>query len=432
MNPNPAHDRAEGALPRSEPRVGIVSSDAALVEHLGIALGDVELIAAPSRDAVANDNAGVPQMLVVDDTEDSGEIVLEVPNPREQRAAVRYAYERDALDALISDLQSRIPASTKADDPFATIRGASKQIELVREQLRSVSRFADVSVLVLGDTGTGKELVARALHEATFGPEAPFVAINCAAIPEHLIESELFGHEAGAYTGARGAKVGLLEAAAGGSVFLDEVGEMPAALQPKLLRVLESREFRRIGSTKTRAFEARVLSATNREPWDRDAALRSDLTYRLAGFTVRLPPLRERGDDVTLLGYHFLRAFEARHGLPSLQLEPVARELLAAHDWPGNVRELKATLEHAAILADGGVIGSRQLRSALAAHRREAPSPPVAAAPTTERAHGLRAVERQLILEAMERHGGNVSRAARELGLPRSTLRSKLERLSNV
>ena len=337
--------------------------------------------------------------------------------------------------SAFSRIESRVgivssgAARVAPGDPFSTIRGTSKEIEIVREQLRSVSRFADVSVLVLGDTGTGKELVARALHEATFGPDAPFVAINCAAIPEHLIESELFGHEAGAYTGARGAKVGLLEAAAGGSVFLDEVGEMPMALQPKLLRVLESREFRRIGSTKSRPFDARVLSATNRERWDRDAQLRSDLTYRLAGFTVRLPPLRERGDDVTLLGDHFLRSFQARHGLPSLQLDPVAAELLAAHDWPGNVRELKATLEHAAILADDGVIGSRQLRSALAA-RRETPNPPVAAAPVGERARGLRAVERQLILEAMERHGGNVSRAARELGLPRSTLRSKLERLA--
>lgn len=420
-----------GSFQNGPARIGVVCRDTALLAHFRDNLeGSCEVVHLARSEDLDDDDIGI---LVIDD-EPSDALMLEVRRPAPGRhRSVRFTYDRGAVESLVQDLFGRT-SSARSCDPFARILGGSAAIEMARDQLRSVARFRDVSVLLLGETGTGKELAARALHDATFGPDAPFVAINCAAIPEHLLESELFGHEAGAYTGARGAKGGLLEAASGGTVFLDEVGEMPATLQPKLLRLLETREFRRVGSTRTRPLEARVLSATNRDPWDpRADRIRSDLTYRIAGFTVRLPALRERGDDIHELAENFLGAFEARHQVTGLRLDPAARELLTAHDWPGNVRELKATLEHAAILAPAGIIEPRHVRNALGVRRRETSAQPLvgSALPTLEEPHaGLRGMERQLIVAAMRQQDGNVSRAARQLGLPRSTLRSKLSRLT--
>jgi DNA-binding NtrC family response regulator len=432
--------------PRSR-LLGLVTRDEELVESLGAAMRAslVQLLVGPTHAELAcvlSDRS--VRLCVLDRPAGTDELLLEIREGEARhsgRLRVCYAYRRDDLAAVVRHIRALVPpVAGDAGDALARIRGESSSIELVREQIRGVAKFGQVSVMILGETGTGKELVARALHEATFGPKAAFVAINCAAIPEALLESELFGHEAGAYTGARGVKSGLFEAASGGTVFLDEVGEMPVALQAKLLRVLESGEFRRVGSNRPLRLNARVLSATNQNPWaGTNCPLRADITYRLAGFTIRLPPLRERASDVDDLSRHFLRAFERRYGTAPLEIDGNAMELLRAHCWPGNVRELRAIVEHAAIVASHGTISAGDIRVALAPHQGAGPgsdrggeistgaSEPLVAASAEE--GDLPALERRLILAAVARSDGNISRAARQLGLPRSTLRSRLERI---
>jgi len=360
-----------------------------------------------------------------------------------------HAYPRAAVDAALAHLQTLMPDRERNRRAHELILGETPRIRLVREQMESLARFGDVFVLILGETGTGKELVAEALHKLTLGPDRPFVAINCAAVPDSLFESELFGHEAGAYTGARGVRVGLLEAAAGGSVFLDEVGEMPASLQPKLLRVLETRSFRRVGSNRDIKLSARVVSATNRLPSRaEEARVRSDLYYRLAGFTLTLPPLRERLDDLPLLAAAFLRAFARRYDIQTMRFEDGALDRLRAHDWPGNVRELRAAVEQAAILAPNGAVGTadiaRVLQSlppaarvevevpppALPPHSSAPPEPtlPMLVGPPSSDPTNVRELERRLVTKTFAESGNNLSRAAKALGLPRSTLRAKLRR----
>ncbi|MCB9595123.1 MAG: sigma-54-dependent Fis family transcriptional regulator [Sandaracinaceae bacterium] len=313
--------------------------------------------------------------------------------------------------------------------------GESAAIEAVRAQIRDVAMFSDVSVLVLGETGTGKELVANALHRVGAAPEKPFLAINCAAIPEPLIESELFGHEAGTFTGAKEGRMGILEEAGRGTVFLDEIGEMPSLVQPKLLRALDQRTFRRIGSNREKAFTARIVSATNRTEADL-AGLRRDLFYRLAGFVIQLPPLRERLDDVVPLARSFARSFAEAHVLPIPEIGPDAIAALQAHRWPGNVRELKVVVQRSVILARGGTVSGRMIEqglyAALPARQRRISSAPPAQIRSITPAYGigdgrnLRELERDVILKTLQSNAGNVARTARQLGIPRSTLRARL------
>ena len=241
----------------------------------------------------------------------------------------------------------------------------------------------------------------------------------------------MFGHEAGAFTGAREGKAGLFEAAGRGTVFLDEVGEMPRALQPKLLRVLEAREFRRVGSVSTRQLEARVVAATNVEPAQQPEALRSDLLFRLAGFTLRLPPLRDRSADIPQLALYFLRGFERRHGMDERRFTRAALELLQAHNWPGNVRELRGVVEHTAIVSSETSIDVQDLRSAMQAHEPQARGRLTPVDVDHEATQQLETVRRRFILKALEENRGNVSRTARQLGIPRSTLRSMLARFDS-
>jgi transcriptional regulator with GAF, ATPase, and Fis domain len=298
-----------------------------------------------------------------------------------------------------------------------------------RDVLTQATKVAptDTTVLMTGESGTGKEVVARFIHRGSPRKDGPFVALNCAALPEQLLESELFGHEKGAFTGALNARPGKIEQAAGGVLFLDEVGEMSPAVQAKFLRVLQEREYQRLGGARTLKADMRVLAATNR---DLKAAIekggfREDLFYRLAVFDIALPPLRERPEDVLLLVDAFLEEIGRQVGRPAAGVSEEARQKLVSYAWPGNVRELRNAIERAVILCEGGLIASEHLpigiASTPAVERTSAPGP-VPAAVTLDTA------EREMIVSALARAGQNKSKAARLLGLTRAQLRSRLEK----
>jgi DNA-binding NtrC family response regulator/predicted ATPase len=311
--------------------------------------------------------------------------------------------------------------------------GDSPGIADVRDRIRRlVARASDVRrlppVLIYGETGTGKGLLARALHQAGPRAQGPFVDVNCAAIPETLLEAEMFGFERGAFTDARQAKRGLFQTANRGTLFLDEIGLLPEALQAKLLTALEERAVRRLGATRSEPVDVWVIAATNA---DLPAAIRAgrfreDLYHRLAVLTLMLPPLRERGRDILLLAEHFLARACAEYGLPAKRLAPGAREALAAYAWPGNVRELANAMERAALLSDAAVVTPDLLalpgapaRSAVEAAAAPAPPSLAEAVDSTERAH---------LLDALETAGWNVTRAAARLGISRNTIRYRIEK----
>jgi len=318
-----------------------------------------------------------------------------------------------------------------ADVAIPEYVGDSAAARAVRDQIVNASRFPELPVMIIGETGTGKELVAQALHRLR-GGQSRMVSMNCAALPGELFESELFGHEAGAFTGARGTRTGLLETAGDGTLFFDEVGEMPPTQQAKLLRVLETRTYRRIGSNTDRELRARLVSATNRPLRGREGdAMRSDLFFRLAGYTIRTPALRDRMEDVDVLAHHLLERFRTD---VAPVISPRAVEALQAYDWPGNVRELRAVLQHAAVMTGGDEIGVRHVAEALRARgcvddvRSSAPPVSSKGGPPSSDGATLREVERDLIARAYAESDGNVSVTARRLGIPRSTLRDKLDR----
>jgi DNA-binding NtrC family response regulator len=280
---------------------------------------------------------------------------------------------------------------------------------------------SDLSVLLQGETGVGKEVLASELHARSARRSAPFVAINCASLPESILESELFGHERGAFTGADRAKPGLFEAAEGGTVFLDEIGELPLAAQAKLLRVLESGEVLRLGSVKPRVVDMRFVAATNRDLAARSESgeFRADLFFRINGITLSLPPLRERKDDILPLARHFLTEAAARQGIVAVDPTERAIEALERYTWPGNVRELRNVIERAFVLSKGAAIDEPHLMLAGGGPSR----PP--------REQGLRdevgAFEKQRLLDALERAEGNHSWAAKFLGVSRRTLLHKMD-----
>jgi transcriptional regulator with GAF, ATPase, and Fis domain len=306
-----------------------------------------------------------------------------------------------------------------------------------REVMLQVAKVAptETTVLLLGESGTGKEVVARAIHRASPRAKGPFVPINGAALPDTLLESELFGYEKGAFTGAALPKPGRLEQAAGGILFLDEVGEASPAVQAKLLRVLEEREFQRLGGTKVLKADVRIVAATNRDLKKAIArgAFREDLYYRLHVFEIRLPPLRDRRDDILPLTEAFLADLGPSTGRPVPGISREARELLLAYPWPGNVRELKNALERAAILCDGGLITAAHLPISIS---RGDPADSAAAdagiplASFPPSGVDLEGIEKAYVAAALERSGGNKSRAARLLGLTRAQLYSRLEKYS--
>ncbi len=295
---------------------------------------------------------------------------------------------------------------------LAPLLGVSQAMAEVRAVIGRVAP-TDSTVLLLGESGTGKEVAARAIHGASQRFEGPFVAVNCAALPPALIESELFGHERGSFTGAQARRLGRFELAAGGSLFLDEVAEIPLSLQAKLLRALQERTFERVGGSKPIRADLRIIAATNRdlEKEVAEGRFRADLYWRLAVFPIRLPPLRERGGDIVLLADHFTESFAASTGRPVSRISTPALDLLTSYHWPGNVRELENAIERAVILSNDGVIHAYHLPPSL----QSAESTGTGPASTMDAA--LARLERELLVEALKIEGGNAAAAARSLGI---------------
>jgi len=307
---------------------------------------------------------------------------------------------------------------------FGEFVGTSKPMREVYDLITRVSS-SDASVLVTGESGTGKELVARTIHELSSRSSGAFIAVNAAAIPENLMESEIFGHERGAFTGATGVRAGCFELANHGTLFLDEIAEMPSSLQPKLLRVLEDRRVRRVGGSQEFQVDVRVLAATNMSPMEavEKGKLREDLFYRLNVFTVTLPPLRERISDIELLTQIFLQQFNSKHGRVVQSCSGETLELLKSYPWPGNVRELRNVLERAVILAEGSRIEPSNLPEYVLI--------PTASevGETIKNSGGITAAqaEKDLILRTLKSTENNKAEAARRLGLDVKTIRNKLK-----
>ena len=339
----------------------------------------------------------------------------------EDLGLLRRSLEREKGEAAGRTQAARFAADERRLSGFEAIVGQSASLRRTIEQARRVARHRDVTVLIGGETGTGKELLARALHYDSPRAAAPFVEINCAAIPANLLESELFGHEKGAFTGAIAAKPGLMELAHDGTVFLDEIGHLPIDLQPKLLRALENHEIRRVGGQTTRKIDVRVIGATH---VDLAAAVtrgefREDLFYRLNVVPLVLPPLRERGDDVEILAEAFARRLAGQYGLPVPELTPEARTLIRSYDWPGNVRELRNAIERALVLSAPGTLELTELTGRVAPEpgrdgRLPFPAP-------------LRAITQAAVVATLELVAGNKSEAARRLGISRPRLQRILD-----
>jgi two-component system, NtrC family, response regulator AtoC len=330
--------------------------------------------------------------------------------------ALDYYQRRDAQHAVVDDLIGE----------SVPMRALKQRLAQLRQAELHMSGSGAPAVLILGETGAGKEVVARALHIAGPRRDKPFVELNCAAIPAQLLESELFGHERGAFTDARDRKLGLVETAEGGTLFLDEIGDMDIALQSKLLKLLEEKVIRRLGSVREQSVDVRIVAATHRplEELVRLGRFRADLYYRLCVVQLQLPALRERGSDILLLARHFLQAHAQRYAKPIPSLSGEAEMALLRHPWPGNVRELRNVLEQAVLLGVGEVIEAQHLAlpgspagGASAAGEAESGSPAT-----------LNELERTALVQALDRTGWNVSRAARLLGISRDTLRYRIDK----
>ena len=310
------------------------------------------------------------------------------------------------------------------------IVGASPAQQEIIGQIREIARYPGSTVLITGESGTGKELVARAIHHLSERREAPFVEINCASIPVNLLESELFGHEKGAFTDAAGRKLGLFEEANKGTIFLDEIGEMDPAMQAKLLRVLEGRTLRRVGGTKSIDIDVRVIAATNRNLREaiREGGFREDLYYRLNVFPIRIPPLRERREDIPVLATFYLERYNRAFSRNFQEISDKALKLMEEYDWPGNIREVKNVIERICIMHTGPVLEASYLPAEIChpARRNGRPSAWGAAMEGLGLDEAIEQLEREIIGNALKKTGGNVVHAAQLLKVPRGTLRYKM------
>jgi DNA-binding NtrC family response regulator len=340
------------------------------------------------------------------------------------KLVIQRAVREQALQDEVTALREKLHEQYK----FHTILSKSPRMHDVFELISHVAQTIS-TVLIFGETGTGKELVARAVHEASPRRGNPFVAVNCAALPESLLESELFGHEKGAFTSAVGQRKGRFELAHGGTIFLDEIGEIPPSMQAKLLRVLQERRFERVGGTQTIEVDVRVIAATNRDllKLAKEGKFREDLYYRLNVVKIDLPTLSERPEDIPLLAAHFMQRF-SRPGAPPKSIAPEAMELLLQHRWPGNIRELENAIERATVTSRDDVIRPENLPAEILKPARPKYQLPVdLSRPLTDQLNELTAAfEERYLRRALKRTRGHIGRTARLTGLSRRTITDKI------
>ena len=406
-------------------------------ESPDLVLLDIQLPDANGLEILERLRAGDPDLPVIMITAHGGvesavramklgahDYVIKPVNFEELSLSIRKALENRSLRREVA----RYQAEQREGARLADLVGESRAIRDLAAMIERIAQSDATTVLLEGESGTGKDLVARIIHFESARARAPFLALNCVALPEHLLESELFGHEKGAFTDAKGLKKGLFEQADGGTVYLDEIGDMKPDLQAKLLRLIEEKSFRRVGGLRDFRVDVRIIAATNRDLGRalEEGAFRKDLYYRLKVFPLRLPPLRERREDILPLAHHFIARFSHEMGREVREIHPEAQSCLTGYDWPGNVRELRNVLERALILASGPMLHVEHLPSEVGAPV----PPPDKAVPMALPAEGVRLeeVERDLVRQALEATGGNQVRAARLLGISRDALRTRMKK----
>jgi two-component system, NtrC family, response regulator HydG len=341
------------------------------------------------------------------------------------KLSIQRAREHAGLKVENRELKARLGAGFHAEQMI----GKSQAIKALLDMLAMIAP-SEATVLIAGESGTGKELIARSIHFNSARKDNPLVVVNCAAIAETLLESELFGHEKGAFTGAERARVGRFEQAHGGSLFLDEIAETSPAMQAKLLRAIQEREIQRVGGQDTLHVDVRIIAATNRDLAQevKQGRFREDLYYRLNGVVLEVPPLRRRLDDIPLLAHHFVELFADRNRKRVKGFSPQAMDMLVKYGWPGNVRELENAIERAVILMPGDYITEKQLpMSVVQSQAGDAEHPQASGTSVPPAERSLEQIEREAILTALEATGGNKSEAARRLGITRKTLHNKLK-----
>ena len=468
--PQPLTTDAAGLAPRARTRVLVVEDDAASArvatsgvataggevvralaanaEALGRSLGEAEIavIDIPGKDRLDLVEACVAAGLVVVATSGAGSVSLAVeamrrgavdfilkpytPETLARRLAPRFAEAAARAPKPASPAPALAPLPLKSETDFSSFVGRSPAMRAVYSEIERVAP-SRAPVFVTGESGSGKELAAEAIHARSGRATKPFIALNCGAIPRELMESEVFGHVRGAFTGASEDRAGAVEAAQGGTLFLDEIGEMELALQAKLLRVLQTGEFRRVGEARARMADARIVCATHRDPQTEVAAgrFRQDLFYRLHVLPIRLPALRERGADVATLAESFLRRFAAEEGRGFQRFSEAAMARLIAHDWPGNVRELQNVVRRAVVLGEGIEVTAEMLPAEIGAIRAVAVETSMPEAFPIE---PFWMTERRVIERAVEAFGGNTARAAAALEISPSTIYRKRERWAEL
>lgn len=354
---------------------------------------------------------------------DNDVLRITVRRALEKRKLLR---EKAILNLRVTALQSEIVSRGE----FDTIVGVSPAMQQVRELIRNIAQ-SDVTILLCGESGTGKEIIAREIHRQSTRASGPFIALNCAAIPETLLESELFGYEKGAFTGAAERRAGKFELARGGTLLLDEIGDMPQSTQAKILRVLQEREFQRVGGAEIVKTDIRVLAATNQNlaALVQEGAFREDLYFRLNVIPITLPPLRERQEDLVLLAQHFIERYNRQFAKQVERLGPKAEAALYAYNWPGNVRELENTIQRGVLLCNNPVIEELQIQRPPSARDSSQPEPPEAFQTIQERMSTLKEqIEREAVLAALEQSRWRRADAAAKLGITRRHLLRKMKK----
>ncbi len=410
----------------AEERFDLVLTDLALGDVDGLAVLRASKAARPEVPVVMITAHGSEKVAVAAMKAGADDYVPKPFDNDELRLVVARELARTRLEREHRLLVERV----EREYGFGALIGSGPAMRRVFDTIARVAE-TDLGVLVRGESGTGKELVAQALHQRSSRRDRPFVAVNCAAISQELVESELFGHEKGAFTGASAQRVGRFEAAHGGTIFLDEIGDMPLATQAKVLRVLQERRFERVGGARPIEVDVRVIAATHR---DLEAEIeagryREDLYYRLRVVEITLPPLRERTEDVPALAERFLARIAERTGRPRRVLGDDALRALTAHAWPGNVRELEHAVQRAAVLAPAEVIDASALELAPSKRRGSAWRPEPGVPFTETKRRWNHELEVAYFTAALEAHGGNISRTAEAVGMARQTLQQKLRDL---